>query len=76
MKLSNSVLKIVVLVIITLLTAQCSTDYNSESTTSAENLLIGNWTISNVSVEGKVFALGESDEYWGWVFSPYPIHPW
>ncbi|MFG6687472.1 hypothetical protein ACGK9U_12875 [Mariniflexile sp. HNIBRBA6329] len=55
----------------------CSNDDNSVSSTDdlliTDDFLIGDWFVTNVSVQGKVSALEKNSEYWGWVFYPYPI---
>jgi hypothetical protein len=65
--------KIPYLMIVLLLTIGCSNDDDGfDNLSSTEQLILGNWTVTHMSISGNMTAIDSDYDYW-WVFRYYPI---
>ena len=63
--------KILYLMMVLFVTISCSND-NNDDIISAEQLILGDWTVANLSISGNM--TGDASGYdWSWFFKYYPI---
>lgn len=55
-----------------LFTIGCSNDNTDDLNTSADQLILGDWTVTNMSISGNMTGVDSGYDYW-WVFKYYPI---
>ena len=65
--------KIPFLMIVLLLTIGCSSDDDGfDNLSSTDQLILGNWTVTHMSISGNMTSVDSSYDPW-WVFRYYPI---
>lgn len=64
--------KILYLMIVLLLTIGCSNDNVDDNLSSADLKILGDWTVTHISISGDMTGTDSGYDYW-WVFRYYPI---